>query len=173
MKNVAVFGLIMALTLGVFCPLFAADSAGTGWEKLFPDGLIDGEGNPVDLDVLKGKMVGLYFSAHWCPPCRQFSPQLVSFRDANQSDFEIVFVTSDKDEKAQFEYMKELGMKWPTLKFGSEAINNIKGKYGVQSIPTLIILSPDGETVSQNGRMDVSESPDSCLAAWKAKVVKK
>ncbi|CAF5017255.1 unnamed protein product [Rotaria sp. Silwood1] len=24
----------------------------------------------------KGKIIGLYFSAHWCPPCRNFTPIL-------------------------------------------------------------------------------------------------
>ncbi len=50
---------------------------------------------------LKGKMVGIYFSAHWCPPCRAFTPNLVKFRDKNKDEFEIVFVSSDKDEAAQ------------------------------------------------------------------------
>ena len=30
----------------------------------------------------KKKLIGLYFSAHWCPPCRAFTPELVKFRDA-------------------------------------------------------------------------------------------
>ena len=27
---------------------------------------------------LAGPVVGLYFSAHWCPPCRAFTPQLAN-----------------------------------------------------------------------------------------------
>ena len=31
-------------------------------------------------EVLAGKeVIGLYFSAHWCPPCRGFTPKLVEF----------------------------------------------------------------------------------------------
>ena len=35
------------------------------------------DGKPVNAaEHLKDKVVALYFSAHWCPPCRQFTPVL-------------------------------------------------------------------------------------------------
>lgn len=48
---------------------------------------------------LNGKVVGIYFSAHWCPPCRQFTPLLVQTYNklrAEGKEFEVVFVSSDK-----------------------------------------------------------------------------
>ena len=42
--------------------------------------------------------VAIYFSAHWCPPCRGFTPVLAEFyNEANESDkqVEIVFVSLD------------------------------------------------------------------------------
>ena len=31
--------------------------------------------------VLSGKHVMVYFSAHWCPPCRGFTPSLIKVRE--------------------------------------------------------------------------------------------
>ena len=53
-------------------------------------------------EVLAGKkVIALYFSAHWCPPCRGFTPMLGEFYDdvkANGGEMEIVFISSDKDQ---------------------------------------------------------------------------
>ena len=55
--------------------------------------------------------VMIYFSAHWCPPCRGFTPKLcefyTNFKKVN-SDFELVFVSSDRDEAAFKEYYGEV-----------------------------------------------------------------
>ena len=144
-----------------------AEDAGV-WADMFPDGLIDSSGSPVSAGTLSGKIVGMYFSAHWCPPCRAFSPSLVQFRDANTDEFEVVFVSSDKSPEAQLEYMKEVGMNWPAVQHGSEVSQKLKEKYEVVGIPMLVILGPNGEIISKSGRNEVANSPDSCLENWKA-----
>ena len=137
-----------------------------GLADLLPENLLDSHGKEVSRNKLAGKTVGFYFSAHWCPPCRTFTPSLVKFRDDNKDDFEIVFVSSDKSPQAQMGYMEETNMKWLTLPHRGKAANSLAGKYGVRGIPALIIVSPDGETITKNGRGDVSGNPKGALAKW-------
>ena len=58
--------------------------------------ILDKSGNKVTVESLHGKLVGIYFSAHWCPPCRNFTPQLAQkyadFQNAGHP-FEIIFVS--------------------------------------------------------------------------------
>ena len=56
-------------------------------ESLFPAKLLDSDGKEVSSEVLNNKIIGIYFSAQWCPPCRHFTPSLVEFRDKNKKDF--------------------------------------------------------------------------------------
>ena len=137
-----------------------------GLTDLLPENLLDSHGKEVSRNKLAGKTVGFYFSAHWCPPCRTFTPSLVKFRDDNKDDFEIVFVSSDKSPQAQMDYMEETNMKWLTLPHRGKAANSLAGKYGVRGIPALIIVSPEGETITKNGRGDVSGNPKGALAKW-------
>ena len=137
-----------------------------GLAEMLPSKLLDSSGKKISQDELAGKTVGFYFSAHWCPPCRTFTPSLVKFRDDNKDDFEIVFVSSDKSPQAQMGYMEETNMKWLTLPHRGKAANSLAGKYGVRGIPALIIVSPEGETITKNGRGDVSGNPKGALAKW-------
>ena len=145
------------------------EAKATGAVALFPEKLYNAKGEEVSRDELKDKIVGIYFSAHWCPPCRAFTPNLVKFRDENKDDFEIVFVSSDKNADAQMNYMKESKMKWLTVKFGTKEVQDLKKKYSVRGIPKLVIVGPDGKTITENGRGDVSQKPTTTLAAWKKK----
>ena len=140
-----------------------------GLEELFPGPILDSKGKEVSKDVLAGKTVGIYFSAHWCPPCRTFTPNLVKFRDQNKKDFEVVFVSSDRNTKAQMDYMNETGMKWFTLPHRSDAANALAKKFEVRGIPALIIVSEDGKTITKNGRGDVSSNPKGALKSWQKK----
>lgn len=62
----------------------------------------------------KKQNIFLYFSAHWCPPCRGFTPLLSAAYEGYKNKFGddsetvILFVSKDKDEDAFTEYHKEM-----------------------------------------------------------------
>merc|ERR1711953_306649 len=117
-----------------------------------------GEDPESTADLLKNKdFVMLYFSAHWCPPCRAYTPQLSkAFKDYIEKDGKenrvaIVFVSSDQDQAAFDGYFEE--MSFYALPFSErEKKTNLGSKYEVKGIPSLVLLNGKGETVQQNIR---------------------
>ena len=132
----------------------AAKTAGLdGMEVSYKDG---DEMKKVDPETLfaENDVVGLYFSAHWCPPCKGFTPILTStyntLRGAG-SKFEVVFVSSDNSKEEFDHYFGE--MPWKAVEFTQEKTMKLGEKYGVRGIPSLIILDKKGNIVRQDGRM--------------------
>jgi len=123
-----------------------------------------GKKSPTENEI-GGKLVGLYFSASWCGPCRAFTPKLSSFRNANQDKIEIILVGGDSSAKAQKAYHKK--MPWPAIAFGSPEIRSLSQKFGVSGIPRLVILSPEGKVLSSDARGEVMRSPKTALSTWR------
>ena len=147
--------------------------AANPWADLFPEQLMTASGEKVNRDtVLARKIVGIYFGAKWCGPCQSFTPPLVDFRNKNQAEFEVVFASADNSKSEQLSYMQGKKMTFPAVECKTNAANKLYSKYGVRGIPSLIIVSPsDGSTISTNGRGELSNNPNGCLAEWKKKVV--
>ena len=136
-------------------------------QKLIPGNLIDQNFNQVNSENLEGKIIGLYFSAGWCPPCRTFSPTLKEFREQNKEDFEVVMISADRNLDEQLQYMQSAKMPWPALPAGSYEANNLYSIFEVRGIPTLIIISPNGQVISTNGRNEVIQKKNSAMNEWK------
>jgi len=139
--------------------------------NLLPAVLHDAKGKEVNPATLEGKHIGLYFSAHWCPPCRAFTPSLVKFRDENaDKDFEIIFVSLDKTQGEKNKYIKQMDMKWLTIPgASSKTADSLAQQFEISGIPALIILAPDGSVVTSQGREDVMMSSETALSRWKEK----
>jgi len=106
--------------------------------------------------------IGLYFSAHWCPPCRGFTPRLAGIYNqvkAAGKKFEVVFVSSDRDQSGFDEYYGE--MPWLALPFADrDQKNKLSSKFGVSGIPTLVLMDSDGNVITDNGTSAVLSQPD-------------
>merc|ERR1711998_772481 len=131
------------------------------------------DGTEVPYSSLAGKTVGIYFSAHWCPPCRGFTPQLAEIYNkliAAGKPFEIIFASSDRDEDSFSEYFAE--MPWLALKYEDRATKEKLSKiFGVSGIPSLHILEHDGTIINNSGRGAVGGDPEGAEFPWHPKPV--
>ena len=102
-------------------------------------------------------VICLYFSAHWCPPCRNFTPALAKLYEEwnkDEKQIEVIFVTSDRDEDSFKEYYKT--MPWLALPFGDSKIKELKILCDVKGIPMLVVVSKDGLVLNSDARTIVS-----------------
>merc|ERR1719460_1774699 len=101
-------------------------------------------GSSVGKDAIKGKTIGLYFSAHWCPPCRGFTPALVKAYNEHlkAKGCEIVFVSSGRSADAFKEYYET--MPWLAIPHGDKRKELLSSRFGVSGIPSFVLV--DGTT---------------------------
>jgi len=135
-----------------------------GTEKL------QGKTGEVDVSSLNGKHVLLYFSAHWCPPCRQFTPVLANWykKHSAPKNFEIIFVSSDKDVASFDEYYGE--HPWLALPFAERDLKNkLSSKFKVSGIPSLCVLDPSGKLITDKGTEKVRSDAECDEFPWQPK----
>jgi hypothetical protein len=92
----------------------------------------------ISLPIGYGKLF-ICFSWHFfpsnllqCPPCRAFTPGLVTTYNKIKADgknFEVIFVTSDRSEDS-FEGYYET-MTWLAIPYGDSRIAALKEKFGI------------------------------------------
>jgi nucleoredoxin len=106
-----------------------------------------------DEELAPKQIYGLYFSAHWCGPCRKFTPQLVAYYNQiarDHPEFEIIFVSADKSADGMANYMRESGMPWPAIEYGKLASVPTLQKYAGNGIPDLVIVDASGKVLADS-----------------------
>ncbi|XP_061461261.1 nucleoredoxin isoform X2 [Rhineura floridana] len=135
--------------------------------------LLRNSGQAQESTILEGSHVGVYFSAHWCPPCRSLTRVLVeSYRKIKESGqkFEIVFVSADRSEDSFKQYFSE--MPWLAIPYADEGRRSrLNRLYGIQGIPTLIVLDPKGDVITRQGRVEVLNDVECKEFPWHPKPV--
>lgn len=145
----------------------------TIWE-LIGDSVEGKGGAEVAVSSLRDKPFAIYFSAHWCPPCRNFTPVLVSCYKKLQADgkpFEVIFASNDQDEEQYEEYYGE--MPWLTFGFEDDRTQELMGHFGLRGIPALLIFDGenDGQLITAQGVGSVASDADGSEFPWRPKPV--
>jgi thiol-disulfide isomerase/thioredoxin len=120
--------------------------------NLFPNQLLGPKRSFVaTADALANKVVAVYFSAHWCPPCRAFTPNLAAvYQQAKASgkNFEVVFCSGDHSEPEFLSYFDT--MPWLAIKYDDDEREEFMNKFQVRGIPKLCVLAPSGKIIVDN-----------------------
>ena len=136
-----------------------------------PEEFESNNGKVTKEEVLKNEIIGVYFSAHWCGPCRAFTPRLTQFyKNANseKKQLEIIFNSSDQDLEGFKEYFGT--MPWIATPFESNEKSQIDEACGINSIPQLIIFDNKGHVLDDNGRRAVESQGAEAINTWKNKL---
>ena len=171
MKNLALF-VLFPLVFLIFVIQATSNDNNEKEFILLPEIMYGSSGEAKPKDT-KGKIIGLYFSASWCSSCCRFNPSLVTFRNQNIEEFEVVLISGDASDIAQENYMKKFKMPWPALRNRSKEAKSleesVKKIIDIEfiSLPSLIILDPTGKVISTNGKDEILTLGDNALRSWK------
>ena len=113
------------------------------------------------------KLIGLYFSARWCPTCRKFTPTLVEFYNriaAAHPEFEIIFISNDRSAPAMEAYMRDMQMPWPAIKFDKIAEKETLNKYAGSGIPCLVVIDAQGRVLADTYDGKTYRGPEKVVA---------
>jgi nucleoredoxin len=129
----------------------------------------DGTISPADSSATENKkLIAFYFSAHWCAPCRKFTPELVDYynRVAPQHpEFQVVFVSFDRSRFSWETYLRDAHMPWLALDYDQLGNYEHLKQLGGESIPSLLVVDETGHVVASSYAAGKYVGPGNALAA--------
>ena len=149
MKKLFLSALVMALSLGLSASADTKDSPIAGIEK----SVVNQKGKAVkDLKLSEKDYIAIYYSASWCPPCRQFTPVLDSFYKEHKKDgnFEVLLVGFDRSEEKMLDYMSHMSFHGVAFKDADKS--GLKDYCG-RGIPCLTVFDKQGKIVIDGRKM--------------------
>jgi thiol-disulfide isomerase/thioredoxin len=166
MSRVAVGHLLL---LGLLCafgsPSHAAVSVGDRPELQFR--LLDG--TRVTSSDLQGRIIVLDFWATWCGPCVRAMPHMKQLhRQYGDEGVGIIGISLDRDRGALTDFVRRERIPWPQVLADGRKLAQT---FGVNSIPRIFILAPDGEVVWSGHPSKMDQPLEDAVATYKEQIL--
>ena len=105
------------------------------------------EGRTVTPSALRGQVVFLNFWATWCPPCREEMPSIERLHQGFKDQGLVVLgVDVDEGPGPVARFVKDFRLGFPVL---LDAGSRVSSRYGVQGLPTTILIDRRGRVVGR------------------------
>jgi peroxiredoxin len=114
------------------------------------------DGDKVTLKDLRGQYVLLDFWATWCGPCTAETPNLKQAWEqfGERDDFAMIGLSLDEKQAAPRQYAKKNDLGWIQGFLGDWSNAKLPDRYGVEGIPEIMLIGPDGKVVAKGLRGD-------------------
>lgn len=112
------------------------------------------QGKAFRLSQLRGRPVILHYWATWCGPCKQDMKRLRSLQARYQrAGLQLVGVNIDNNREQAVAFLKENSLPWTQLyEDGGLEGSPLSRQFGVQTLPTMMLIDSKGRMVRHNVR---------------------
>ena len=104
--------------------------------------ILDKDGKPISLNVLRGSPILINFWATWCPPCVAELPALDRASDKLAGEVKILLISVDRGgSKKALPFLEDRGIGRPHFAF--DANGALSREMGVRGLPTSFLVTAD------------------------------
>lgn len=117
---------------------------------------MDGTGERMELEELKGKGVMINFWATYCGPCKDEMPYMESlYHEYQEKGIEILAVSVDATDLVVDRFVEDYGLTFPILRDKNSQVMEL---YDVTDLPASYFVSAEGEVIHKvSGALTLSK----------------